>query len=220
MERLPWPARAALGCVAAGLAVALTYSFVPLRAFPLLLAFPTVVLSAWFLGMPGGVVCAAVEAVLVDAFLTKAQERFSVGSAKEEMRLTVFLTVSILLGWTIRRLTLQRALLATRELEQRLSLATAERELAEERDRAILRASSSRFTPPRPTLEPAWACGWWRNCLNVITATYTFGARNGRATAGRPFQCFCLSNPPRRPATLPRRPWRRVQVPPRRESPH
>jgi hypothetical protein len=57
-ERLPWAARALLGCVTAGIAVALTYSIPPLRAFPLLLAFPTVILSAWFLGMSGGIFCA------------------------------------------------------------------------------------------------------------------------------------------------------------------
>jgi PAS domain S-box-containing protein len=136
MERLPWAFRALLGCASACVAVILTYTIPPLRAFPLLLAFPTVILSAWFLGMPGGVCCALVEAFLVDAFLTKPQERFSIGNAREELRLAVFLTLSILLGWTIRRLAQQRAHLATLELEQRLSRANAERELAEERARA------------------------------------------------------------------------------------
>jgi len=136
IERLPWAARALLGCAAAALAVALTYTIPPLRAFPLLLAFPTVILSAWFLGMGGGMFCAISEAVLVDAFLTKAQERFSVGNAREEVRLAVFLTISILLGWIIRRLARQRADLVTRGLEQRLALLTTERQLAEERAQA------------------------------------------------------------------------------------
>jgi PAS domain S-box-containing protein len=136
MEHLPWVSRALLGCASAGVAVILTYTIPPLRAFPLLLAFPTVILSAWFLGMPGGVCCALTEAFLVDAFLTKPQERFSIGNAREEVRLAVFLTISILLGWTIRRLAQQRAHLVTLELEQRLSLANAEREFAEERARA------------------------------------------------------------------------------------
>jgi PAS domain S-box-containing protein len=133
LEGLPWAVRALLGCAAAVLAVTLTYTISPLRAFPLLLSFPTVILSAWFLGMWGGVACALSEAVLVDAFLTKTQERFSVGNAREELRLAVFLTITILLGWTIRRLAQQRAYLATRELEQHLSLANAERQLALER---------------------------------------------------------------------------------------
>jgi PAS domain S-box-containing protein len=132
-ERLPWIARGPLGCAAAGVAVTLTHMIVPLRAFPFLLAFPTVVLSAWFLGMWGGVFCAFSEAILVDTFLTKPQVRFSIGSAQEELRLAVFLTLSILLGWTIRRLAQQRAQLATKELQQHLSMANAERKLAEER---------------------------------------------------------------------------------------
>jgi PAS domain S-box-containing protein len=136
MERWAWPLRALLGCCAASLAVALTYSITPLRAFPLLLAFPTVVLSCWFLGMWGGVLCAITDAVLVDRFLTQNQFRFSIGFAREELRLAVFLSVSILLGWAIRRLAEQRALIATQELRQRLTVANAERQLAEEHARA------------------------------------------------------------------------------------
>jgi PAS domain S-box-containing protein len=133
IERWPWPVRALAGCCAAGVAVSLTYWIRPFQAFPLLLAFPTVVLSAWYLGMWGGVFCAITDAILVDAFLTKTQFRFSVGFVREEIRLTVFLLVSILLGWTIRRLARQRSQLLTQELEQSLLLANAERQLAEER---------------------------------------------------------------------------------------
>jgi PAS domain S-box-containing protein len=136
MERWPWPARALLGCCAASLAVGLTYSITPLRAFPLLFAFPTVVLACWFLGMWGGVACAIADAVLVDRFLTQTQFRFSVGFAREELRLTVFLLVSIFLGWAIRRLAEQRALLATQELQRQLTIANAERQVAEEHARA------------------------------------------------------------------------------------
>ena len=136
MEQWPAPVRALLGCCAASAAVSLTYSVAPLRAFPLLLAFPTVVLSCWFLGMWGGIACALTDAVLVDRFLTKTQFQFSIGFVREEVRLTVFLLVSILLGWAIRRLAQQRSWLATQRLQQRLTLANAERQLAEERARA------------------------------------------------------------------------------------
>ena len=135
MERWPWPVRGVLGCGIAGLAATLTYVIVPLRAFPLLMALPTVILSCWYLGMWGGILCALTDAVLVDKFLTQTQFRFSLGFVREELRLTVFLLVSILLGWAIRRLAQQRSELLTQELRQRLSLATAERRLAEERVR-------------------------------------------------------------------------------------
>jgi PAS domain S-box-containing protein len=116
--------------------VSVTYSAEPLRAFPLLLAFPTVILSAWFLGMWGGLFCALTEAFLVDRFLTKAQAHFSIANAREEVRLTVFLLVSIFLAWAIRGLARQRSHFNTLELQQRLNLAHAERQLAVERANA------------------------------------------------------------------------------------
>jgi len=136
IERLPWGARALLGTCAGLASAMLTYWVHPLRAFPLLFAFPTVILSAWFFGMWGCVSCALIEAVLVDSFLTRSQVRFSVGNATEQLRLTVFLSITILLGWAIRRLAEQRADLGNRELQQSLSLANAERQLAEQRAQA------------------------------------------------------------------------------------
>jgi PAS domain S-box-containing protein len=135
IEQWPWALRAFLGCCTASFAVALTYSIVPLRAFPLLLAFPTVILTCWFLGMWGGVMCALVDAVLVYLFLNGAQVQLSGGAVREEVRLAMFFLVSILLGWAVRRLAQQRSLLATHELQQRLTNATVERKVAEERAR-------------------------------------------------------------------------------------
>jgi PAS domain S-box-containing protein len=135
IERLPWFVRALLGLCTAVLAVGLTYAIHPLRAFPLLLAFPTVVLSSWFLGMWGGVACALADVVLVDAFLTRAQFTFAIGNVSEGLRMALFLIVSILLGWVIRRLADQREELRNHGLQQRLILADKERLLAEERAR-------------------------------------------------------------------------------------
>ncbi len=137
IEAWPWAIRASLGCGGACAAVALTYSIAPLRAFPMLLAFPTVILSAWFLGMWGGVSCAVTDVVLVGSFLTKTQLRFSVGEAREEVRIVMFLVISILMGWTIRRLAEQRSLLNLMEIRDRLNRANVERRLAEERSLAI-----------------------------------------------------------------------------------
>jgi PAS domain S-box-containing protein len=136
IERLPEWVRVLIGGLIAVVSVTLTYSIQPLRAFPLLLAFPTVVLSSWFLGMYGGMACAVVDVILVDAFLTRSQFRFSVGSSTETVRLSIFLLVSTFLGWVVGRLVDQRTALRTVELQQRLSLAQAERELAEERAQA------------------------------------------------------------------------------------
>ena len=140
LERLPWAIRALLGCGIAGVAVALTHAIAPLRAFPLLLGFPTVILSAWFLGMWGGVFCSLTEAVLVNYFLTKTELRFAIGDAPQDVRLVVFFVLSIFMGWIIRRLARQR-------VQQQLTLSNIEQQLADERERVneALRDSSKRL---------------------------------------------------------------------------
>jgi PAS domain S-box-containing protein len=134
-EKIPWAGRALLGCMMAGTAVAITYAITPLRAFPLLLAFPTVILTAWFFGMWGGVFCAFTEAVLVNYFLTKTQLRFSLGNVPQNVRLATFLLLSIALCWIIRRSAQRRARVYIQEWQQKVTLANAERQLAEERIR-------------------------------------------------------------------------------------
>jgi PAS domain S-box-containing protein len=136
MSRLPWFVRFLLGCLMACGAVELTSSISPLRAFPLLIAFPTVILAAWFLGMWGAGGCALTDVALVDAFLTRSEFRFSTGNASQELRLGMFLLITLLLGWSVRRLAQQKAQLASHELKQQLQLAESERRLADERARA------------------------------------------------------------------------------------
>ncbi len=135
--RLPWIVRFLLGCLLACGAVALTSEIPPLRSFPLLLAFPTVILAAWYLGMWGAAGCALTDVVLVDAFLTRAQFRFSESDGSQQIRLAVFVVISMLLGWSMRRLAQQNAELASHELKRRLDAAELERRLAEERALAI-----------------------------------------------------------------------------------
>jgi PAS domain S-box-containing protein len=135
IERLPRAVRALLGCGTACLAVALTYAITPLRAFPLLLAFPTVILCAWFLGMWGGVFCSLTEAALVNYFLTRTELRFSLGNVPQTLRLAVFLLLSIFLAWIIRRSAKYRAQLYIVQWQQQANLADIERQLAEERAR-------------------------------------------------------------------------------------
>jgi len=133
MARWPWYVRFALGGLLAGGAVELTAAIIPLRAFPLLLAFPTVILAAWFLGMWGAAGCALTDVALVDAFLTRAQFQFLTGNSSQMLRLATFLLVTLLLSWSVRRLSEQKAEIARQELEKKLQLAEAERRLAEER---------------------------------------------------------------------------------------
>lgn len=133
MGKLPWFVRFLMGCCLASGAVALTSAIAPLRSFPLLLAFPTVILAAWFLGMWGAVGCALIDVALVDAYLTRAQFRFITGNASQELRLATFVVITLLLGWSVRRLARQRAELANHELKLQLERAESERRIAEER---------------------------------------------------------------------------------------
>jgi PAS domain S-box-containing protein len=133
IEKWPWAIRGLLGIVSACVAVTATYSIHPLRSFPLLLAFATVILTSWFLGMWGGVMCALTDVVLVDLFLTRSELQFSVRFASESLRMAVFLVVSTTMGWAIRALARQRSELTMQQLQQQLMLADAERKLAEER---------------------------------------------------------------------------------------
>jgi PAS domain S-box-containing protein len=136
MGRLPWVVRFLLGCCMASGAVALTTYLAPLGGFPLLLAFPTVVFAAWFLGMWGAAGCALVDILMVNAFVSRTQLQFTAGNATQEFRLAMFLMVSLLLGWSMRRLSKQRAEISNHELQQKLALAESERRWAEERVRA------------------------------------------------------------------------------------
>ena len=136
IDRMPWYLRTLLGAGAALGSIVLTFVIPPLRAFPLLIAFPTVILSSWFFGMAGSFGCAVVDSILVDIFLTKAQFRFSIGFARQEERLGLFVILSTLVGVLIRRWAEQRAELNAQELRKNLVLAQAQKQMAEERARA------------------------------------------------------------------------------------
>lgn len=135
LERLPWPLRALLGCATACLAVSITYAIGPLRVFPVVLAIPAVILCFWFLGTWGGLFCTLTEALLINFLFSSIRAQYPLGSAFEGVRLTLFLAISLLLGWTIRRLAQQNTQIRTKELQQSLLLAQAERQRTEEHAR-------------------------------------------------------------------------------------
>jgi PAS domain S-box-containing protein len=136
LESLPRPVRAILGALFAVASVAITYSIGPLRTFPLLLGIPTVILACWYLDLWGGFFCALTESILVEVFVTSTQTRFLLGTLGEQLRMPLFVVVSISIGWALRKLADQRAELDRQELHQQLILADAERRLAEERAQA------------------------------------------------------------------------------------
>jgi PAS domain S-box-containing protein len=86
--------------------------------------------------MWGGAFCALTEVVLLNSFLTRPQQQFSIGNAPQGLRLIAFVTITLALGWAIQRLARERAELSIQKLQQRLMQANLERQLAEERARA------------------------------------------------------------------------------------
>lgn len=136
MDEMAWPFRLLLGCLTAVVSVALTFFITPLRSFPLLVAFPTVIFSAWFFGMAGSFGCALLDVTLVDVFLTESEFRFSVGFARQEERLALFLFISTLVGVLIRRMAHQQAELKNHDLKRNLMLEVTQRQMAEERIRS------------------------------------------------------------------------------------
>jgi PAS domain-containing protein len=179
MSRLPWFVRFLLGCLMACGAVELTSSISPLRAFPLLIAFPTVILAAWFLGMWGAGGCALTDVALVDAFLTRSEFRFSTGNASQELRLGMFLLITLLLGWSVRRLAQQKAQLASHELKQQLQLAESERRLADERARAT-EELRYRDNVLQVALQASGMGLWMWDVEKIITCSIAFAGQTAR----------------------------------------
>lgn len=137
VEQWPWAVRALLGCGAACLAQLLTYAMLPLRNFPAAFAFPAIILSTWFLGKRGGVACTLAEAALIAPSLARTQTLLPKAGASVSLgvRLTVFLGISLLLGWAIQRLAHKRTQFRTQQLNLQLMLTQAKYQLAEERTR-------------------------------------------------------------------------------------
>ena len=136
IERLPWFLRFLTGCGIAAAAVGLNFAIVPLRAFPLLLVLPAIVLAAWFLGFWGAAGGAIVGETLIHRLISDTPLWSLETKATDEIRLIIFIAGSLLLGWALRRLSEQREELINHELHRKLELAESERKLAEERARA------------------------------------------------------------------------------------
>jgi len=136
IERLPWFLRFLTGCGMVAAAVGLNFEISTLRAFPLVLVVPVIVFAAWFLGFWGAAGGALVGEALIHRLISNAPLWSVETKATDEIRLIIFISGSLLLGWALRRLSEQREELANHELHRKLVLAESEQRLAEERARA------------------------------------------------------------------------------------
>lgn len=134
-ERWPWAVRFLLAVLAGSLAVVVSYALPFLRPFPLLVPFPVAMIAYWYLGMGPGILCAILETVLTVPLVRQAAT-VPAGPVREELRISLFLLVTIAFGWFLRILDKQRSQLAFKDLQQQLDTAHMQRELAEERAQA------------------------------------------------------------------------------------
>ena len=134
-ERWPWPVRFLLAVLVAAATVAITYAIPLLHPFPLLLSFPVALIACLYLGMGPGILCAVLETASTIP-LVRQTTALPASPVHEELRITLFLLVIICFGWILRKLDQQRAQLSFKDLQQQLTTAHAQREVAEERAHA------------------------------------------------------------------------------------
>ncbi len=131
-DHWPGPVRLLLAVLAGSSAVVLTYAFPFLHPFPLLVPFPVALIACWYLGMGPGILCAVLETASTVPLVRQAATA-PAGPVREELRIALFLLVTISFGWILRRLDKQRSQLSFKDFEQQLDAAHAQRVFAEER---------------------------------------------------------------------------------------
>ena len=106
----------------------------PSHRSPYLVAYPVVLLSAWFWGLPASVACAAVSGGLIEYFIFQTgQIALSPAPAGGVFRALTFLGGSVLVGAFTRSAAQQRQKAALATLDQQLRLAQAEAAFATEK---------------------------------------------------------------------------------------
>jgi PAS domain S-box-containing protein len=111
----------------------------PAHRVPYLIAYPGVVLSAWFFGVGAGVTSAVASGVIIEYF-AHYTHLLGVSPLREqsEYRLLVFIVGSVAVGWLSQEVSRLRQRNETEGLKRQLEVVAAERRLAEEREHAQL----------------------------------------------------------------------------------
>jgi PAS domain S-box-containing protein len=130
------PVRWAMGLITALAAFGVILLLPPDHRSPYLIAYPGVVLSAWFFGVGGGIACAIACGAIIEYFVFYAHivmvRPVPQGSA---YRLLIFVTGSVAAAALSQQVSKLKQQNATEELNRQLDLASVEQRLAEERQR-------------------------------------------------------------------------------------
>lgn len=162
LRAMPRPVRWLLGLVAAGISIGIVILLPANYRTPYLIAYPFVVLSAWYLGMGAGAVCAIASGVSFEYFIFYSRLIPHAQVARvSPLRLLVFIFSSLLIGWLIRQVSSLRQSTETEDLKRQLDQAAVDQKLAEERSTAEL-AVRARETRLQMALEGGHV-GLWDN---------------------------------------------------------
>ena len=137
LKTAPPVVRWAMGFMTALVTVAIALLLPPSHRSPYLIAYPGVVLSAWFFGVGAGITCAVASGAIIE-FLAIYGHLTMTGPLPlgNAYRLTLFVIGSVTVAWLSQQVSRLRQQNATEELRRQLQLAAVEQRLAEERERA------------------------------------------------------------------------------------
>jgi PAS domain S-box-containing protein len=139
LRAVPRPLRWLLGLIPAVLSMLVLLSFPPQDRSPYLIAYPGVILSAWFFGLGGGAVCAFASAVMIENLVFAAHiiglRELPTGSPE---RVLIFMIGSLVVAWIVQRTSTVKHHAEIVELRRQIDSDAAERRLSRERSSAAL----------------------------------------------------------------------------------
>ncbi|HTD54343.1 MAG TPA: PAS domain-containing protein, partial [Silvibacterium sp.] len=137
LQNAPSPLRWAMGLITALAAFGIVLLLPPNHRAPYLVAYPGVVLSAWFFGVGAGIVCAVASGAIIE-YLVFYSHTVPIRPVLNESgyRLVTFVVASVAVTWLSQQVSRLREHNATEELRRELELAAVEQRLSEERERA------------------------------------------------------------------------------------
>jgi PAS domain S-box-containing protein len=166
LRDMPRPLRWSLGLVPAVLSLGIMLLLAPDDRSPYLIAYPGVVLSAWFLGLGGGAVCAIASAFMIEylVYITHFLPH-SIHPQGSILRLCIFTFGSLMAGWVVERASWLRQRAQTLELRRQLDKIASDRQLSDARSTAAA-AVRERETRLQMALEGGHV-GLWDNDLET-----------------------------------------------------
>src|SRR6201988_4500844 len=136
---IPRPYRWLLGLIPAGLAVLIVLLLPEHDRATYLIAYPIVLLTAWFVGLGAATLCAVITGVAVEYIIFRSSVVPHILVARfSPLRVVFFIAASVLVAWLLRQVANLRQQTENEELRRQLERAHQHRQLAEERTAAEL----------------------------------------------------------------------------------